>query len=135
MLNEEKIKLMTKMSSYEQQKGKKNLAIGNYFKSDYMTWQMVKTFVSATIAFALCLGLYALYDFEVLIQDIYKMDLIAYAKDLLLRYAIFTGVYMLISYIFHMIQYQKVRYSLKSYYACLNELIKIYKKERLERRR
>ena len=31
MLNEERIKLMTKMAAYEADEGKKNVAIGNYF--------------------------------------------------------------------------------------------------------
>ena len=34
MLNEEKIILMTQMASYEENEGKKNMAIGRYFRSD-----------------------------------------------------------------------------------------------------
>ena len=36
MLNEEKIILMTQMASYEENEGKKNMAIGRYFRSDYI---------------------------------------------------------------------------------------------------
>ena len=35
MLNEERVVLMTKMASYEANEGKKSLAIGSYFRSDY----------------------------------------------------------------------------------------------------
>ena len=35
MLNEEKVILMTQMASYEENEGKKNMAIGRYFRSDY----------------------------------------------------------------------------------------------------
>ena len=32
MLNEEKVILMTQMASYEENEGKKNMAIGRYFR-------------------------------------------------------------------------------------------------------
>ena len=35
MLNEEKIILMTQMASYEENEGKKNMAIGRYFRRLY----------------------------------------------------------------------------------------------------
>ena len=34
MLNEERVILMTKLASYEANEGKKNVAIGNYFRSE-----------------------------------------------------------------------------------------------------
>ena len=36
MLNEERIILMTKMASYEANEGRRNVAIGRYFRSDYV---------------------------------------------------------------------------------------------------
>ena len=43
MLNEEKIILMTQMASYEENEGKKNMAIGRYFRSDYIAIQVLKS--------------------------------------------------------------------------------------------
>ena len=65
MLNEERIKLMTKMASYEANEGKRNVAIGSYFRGDYISLQVIKSIVSATIAFAICFALFVFYDFEV----------------------------------------------------------------------
>ena len=53
MLNEERIKLMTKMAAYEADEGKKNVAIGNYFRGDYIGLQVIKSIISATIAFVI----------------------------------------------------------------------------------
>lgn len=80
MLNEEKIILMTKMASYEENEGKKNMAIGRYFRSDYIAIQVLKSILCATIAYAVCFALFVFYDFETFMQDIYKMDLISFAK-------------------------------------------------------
>ena len=75
MLNEERIKLMTKMAAYEADEGKKNVAIGNYFRGDYIGLQVIKSIISATIAFVIVFGLFVFYDFEVFMNEIYKKDM------------------------------------------------------------
>ena len=84
MLNEEKIILMTQMASYEENEGKKNMAIGRYFRSDYIAIQVLKSVLCATIAYAVCFALFIFYDFETFMQDIYKMDLVSFAKNVLM---------------------------------------------------
>ena len=76
MLNEERIKLMTKMACYEQNEGRKNVSIGGYFRGDYIALQVIKSLMSATIAFCILFGLFIMYDFEVFMGDLYKMDLL-----------------------------------------------------------
>lgn len=49
MLNEEKIILMTQMASYEENEGKKNMAIGRYFRSDYIAIQVLKSILLSLI--------------------------------------------------------------------------------------
>ena len=98
MLNEERIKLMTKMACYEANEGKKNVAIGNYFRGDYIGLQVIKSILSATIAFVILFAMFIFYDFEIFMTDIYKMDLFQFAKSVIIDYLIFTGVYALISY-------------------------------------
>ncbi len=122
------------MAAYESGDGKKNLKIGNYYKSDYISWNLVKSFVSATLAYLICLGIYIAYNIEYLLQEIYNMDLMLFLQDILVKYVVFLLAYQFFAYIFYYIQYQKVRNSLQSYYRRLNELIKIYKNERIERR-
>ena len=84
MLNEERVILMTKMEAYAQKEGKKNMKVGKYFRSDYISLQLLKSIVSATIAYVICFALYILYDLENFLQDFYKMDLIAFARNVLL---------------------------------------------------
>ena len=45
MLNEERIILMTRMAAYEEGEGKKNVKIGNYFRSDYIAVQVLKAVI------------------------------------------------------------------------------------------
>ena len=129
MLNEERIKLMTKMAAYEANEGKKNVAIGNYFRGDYIGLQVIKSIISATLAFLIVFGLFIFYDFEVFMSDIYKMDLLGFGKTVVIVYLIFVAVYALISYMTYTYRYTKARKSLKMYYNNLKKLAYLYDKE------
>ena len=126
MLNEERIILMTKMASYEENEGKKNVAIGNYFRGDYISMQVLKSVISGTIAYAVIFALYILYDFENFMQEIYKMDLIVFAKNVLILYGICIVVYGVIAYLVYSYRYSRARKSLKSYYNNLKKLNSLY---------
>ena len=70
--------------------------------------------------------LYVFYDFENFMQDIYKMDLISFAKDVLFYYAITVVVYGVISYGIYSYRYAKAKKSLKCYYNNLKKLNSLY---------
>ncbi|MBO5292322.1 MAG: hypothetical protein J6B10_03960 [Lachnospiraceae bacterium] len=129
MLNEERIKLMTRMASYEEHEGKKNVSIGSYFRSDYISLQVLKSVISATIAFVILCGAAVIYDFEVFMQDIYNKDLLAAGRKLLLVYVIFVAVYAVISYIVYSYRYSRARKSLRQYYNNLKQLSLLYEEE------
>lgn len=129
MLNEERIKLMTKMAAYEAEEGKKNVTIGNYFRGDYIGLQVMKAIISATIAFLIVFALFIFYDFEVFMSDIYKMDLLQFGKTVIIAYLIFVAAYALISYMIYTYRYNKARKSLKMYYNNLKKLAYLYDKE------
>ena len=133
MLNEERVKLMTRMASYETGEGKKNMNIGKYFRGDYIGMQVLKSVICATIAFGICFGLYLFYDFERFMQDIYKMDLLQFGKTVIIAYLIFTAVYAGISYGVYTYRYTKARRSLKIYYNNLKKLAYLYDREKKNR--
>lgn len=126
MLNEERVVLMTKMASYETHEGKKCLAIGSYFRSDYIGWQVLKSIISATIAFVVVFAMYIFYDFEIFMMDIYKMDLLEFGKSVLKTYAVVIITYALISYVVYAYRYSKARKSLRLYYMNLRKLSGMY---------
>ncbi len=120
---------MTKMASYEEGEGKKNIAIGRYFRSDYIALQVLKGVLCATIGFGIIFGLFLLYDFEGFMQEIYKMDLIAFAQRILFYYGIFVVVYGGICYGVCAYRYAKAKKSLKHYYQNLKKLNSLYNQQ------
>ncbi len=130
MLNEERIKLMTRMASYEENEGRRSMAVGNYFRSDYVSLQLIKSIVSATLTFGIVVGVLVFYDFETVMKEIYQVDLLELGRKILLAYVIFTGIYTFIAYLVYSYRYNRARKSLKKYYAHLHELSELYQNVR-----
>lgn len=126
MLNEERVILMTKLASYEANDGRRNVAIGSYFRSDYIGWQVLKSIISATIAFVVVFAMYIFYDFEIFMMDIYKMDLLEFGVSVLKSYAWMVGSYAVLSYFIYSYRYAKARKSLRLYYMNLRKLSGMY---------
>lgn len=122
---------MTKLASYESGEGKKNAAIGSYFRSDYIGMQVVKSIIFATLAFFIMFGLYILYDFEVFMADIYKMDLFEFAKGVLKFYGATVIGFAAATYAVYAYRYGKAKKSLKNYYNNLKKLASLYEKNKI----
>ena len=129
MVNEERIKLMTRMAAYEKDEHKKNKKIVSFFKSDYISMQILKSIVYTTIAFAIMFGLYVLYDFEIFMKEIYQMDIFEFAKSVIIVYGIFMGIILVITYAVSLYQYKRALQSTKLYYANLKKLSRDYGEE------
>jgi len=126
MLNEERIKLMSRMASYESGEGKKNVSVAKHFRSDYVGIEVLKAVICATIACMIVFGAYIYYDFENFMLNIYKMDLWAFAADILKKYAVFTIAYCVVVYIAFSIKYSRAKHNLKRYFNNLKLLGTIY---------
>ncbi len=129
MLNEERIKLMTRMASYEDNDGKKNAAVAKYFRSDYVTLEVIKAIICATIAFMIVFGAYIYYDFENFMTNIYKMDLFAFAGKVARIYVTFLVGYCLVVYVAFSVKYRKAKKNLRRYFNNLKQLSMLYHKE------
>ena len=131
MLNEERIILITRMASYEQNEGRENVKIGNYFRSDYITVQVLKSIVSSAVVFAIMFGLYMLCNFEEFMQKLYRIeDLIAFAVDVLTNFCVIVGGYTVLTYIVFTWRYASAKRSLKKYYHNLKKLNSLYQETR-----
>lgn len=122
MLNEERVILMTKLAAYEQHKGKKNIQIRKYFRGDYLIMQMLKTLIFSTISYALMAGLYLLYHFEELTENLYQMDLVGFIRQIIIYYGLLVIVSCVFTYIVYAYRYRKARKSQREFMNHLKKL-------------
>lgn len=125
MVNEEKVILMTNMASFEKHQGRKCMNIVNYYRSDYIGFQVLKAVIAATISFLALLSVYFFYNFEMIMSDIYNMDLVAFGKQLIMIYLITVGIYALICYGVYAYRYSKAKKELKGFYQNLRKIDKM----------
>ena len=130
MINEEKVALMTKLAFYEKDKGKKARKVTEFFRGDYVTIQILESVVAATIIYGIVFGIYVFLDFEEFMQNIYKMDLISFARNVLTYYAIFLGCYVAFTFVHAMAHYYLAQRSLRRYYQDLKKLNAFYKEHK-----
>lgn len=126
MLNEEKVRIMTKLASYEQSEGRKYLPISKYYRSDYIGVALIKNFFLVTIAYILILAIAGGYFAEELLDSIHKMNLIAIGAGLIIGYLILLIIYSLLIYVLYSVRYSKAKKSVKKYYIQLGKIAEMY---------
>jgi len=126
VIDETKVRVMTRLAAYEQGAGKKHMPIGHYFRTDYICLQLLESFVAGTFAFLAIIGIMLFYNFEMLIGDVYNIDFMEYARKLGKTYVICMGIYLVLTYIYAAYRYSRARKSLKSYSSVLGKLSKQY---------
>lgn len=129
MLNEEKVRIMTRLASYEKGEGKKYLPISKYYRTDYIGLALIKNFFLVSIGYVVLVGMVGLYFLEDLLENIHKMDLIKLGGKVIIGYIILVIVYSVLVYVIQTVKYSRAKKSIKNYYIQLGRLTKIYAKE------
>lgn len=126
MLDETKVRVMTRLASYEEGAGKKYMPIAKYFRGDYISLQLLRSFISGTVAYIVVFGLIAFCNFESFLSDIYDIDLVEYARGLGKKYIIFMLVYLIATYIWAVIKYTRAKKSVRSYISVMEKFSNKY---------
>lgn len=126
MLDEKKIRIMTRLTLSEEKHGKENFNISKYYKSDYIRYSLLKTVLSVTVGYVLVLGLIALYHAEYLIANAVELNY----KEIGM-YALGIYLVLLVSYSGVMVAIALVKYAKavrfeKKYGNVLGILRKLY---------
>lgn len=129
MIHEERVILMTGLQIYEDGDGKRDIAISNYFRGDYLGMQMLKSVIYVTIAAGLFFAGYVFYNLEEFLNNIYQTNWLEYAQTLLTRYLVLVVAYTLITYLVYACRYAKAKKNLKKYYGGLKALNAMYHEE------
>lgn len=130
MLNENKVKMMTKMAIYEKNEGKKMLRNARYYKGDYVALAALKSTITTTLAFIIIVIMIAISNTETIIKQINSMDYAMLGKKIAVYYIISLIVYAIISGVYSAYQYDKSRSGIKRYFMRLNKLERFYNGQR-----
>lgn len=131
MLNEDKIRLMSRLSIYEEKTGKDDLKINGYYHVDYIGMKIRKTIAAVTIAFALELAMAGFYYTEELLGRIIGMDYKALGIKVLIVYLILIAIYIVVTVVSAQLHLKAAKKRMSVYMKDFRHLRKHY--ERMER--
>lgn len=129
MLNEQKIKEEYQLALLDQNERKSIENNRVFYRSDFISKELLKSFFSGTLAFVGIALLSLLSDMDALTAKISSIDYESFAMKLILIYLAFMAIYFIITYLVYIFRYEKQAIKAKSYRAHLKQLRKIYSQE------
>lgn len=132
MVNEDKVKLMTKLATYEKKEGKESLPVMQYYREDYIVYHVMKTAISATIAYVLLVVAVCVARSQYLLENVHKMTMEQIGGRVFVGYIVMLAVYITAGLIFYIRKYENARESVKRYLHWLKQLNSFYKEQEEE---
>lgn len=128
MINEEKLRLMTKTALLEKN-SREQFNINRYFKKDYISYHVILIWICITIAFMIVVGGSAAVYIEQYPEAAQKQNLGTILFTLLMVYIIIVIVYVIIAMLVFSVRYDRAQAVIKKYNNALKLLEKEYEKE------
>ncbi len=126
MIDQERVREMTKLAAYEQREGKKYRQVVRYYRSDFAARHLLMAFFCGTAVFGMGLLMWGVCHTDELMQQLNDMDLIALGTTILVRYLFFLIVYLIAVEIYANVFYAAGRKSMKRQYRRLKHLGRLY---------
>ena len=126
MLNEDKIRIMSRCAMYEKAKGKEDIRIHHYFQSDYIVFNVIKTVISATVAYGIILAIACVLSIQYFMENIHKISIEQLAGRVIFGYILVLAVYLTISLVVYTKRYAAAKKSVKKYHNQLKKLSAYY---------
>lgn len=129
MIDKKKVKLMTRMASYEQNKGKEDFRINDYNKKDYVSIQRLYTFLWITIGYICLVALIFLAGMDSWLNRLSFQMILVIGIALVVIYIVLLTTYLINTSRVYKKKHQNARTRVKKYYHDLTRLLKMYVKE------
>lgn len=126
MVDEEKVRIMTKIASYEQKESKEVIKEGGYNKSDYIRSHLLVVIWSYSIAYFLLLLLLTMYHLDFLATSISLFGYRELAVAALAVYLLLVFGCCIIGAVYYAARYDRNRRRRKEYFSELKMLETFY---------
>ena len=124
MLNNEKIGIMTKLAVYEKNKGKEDIRMMEYFKTDYISSKNFSIQIGVTLGLVFILGADFANIFLENLGTITEYDFVGLGKKYLFIWISLMVVYTLVSTLYNRYEYTKAEKRIKQYETLLKKIEK-----------
>lgn len=130
MLDEKKVKLMTRLAFYEQTQGKEDFKVSAYYRKDYASLHTICSIIWVTVGYICAVGLIFLAGMDIFLSSMSFGMMFLMLGILVLVYLFLLILYGVIaSHIFNK-KHRESRQRVKKYNHDLTRLLKLYEREK-----
>lgn len=128
MIHEERVRQMMKLAVYDENK-KRNQKSEQYFRRDYIAYEMIKSFFCGSIGFFLIVILAGVY-LNGKGLDVFGNQKFYYLLILVtVLYVVFMGVFLALTYMIYSTRYEEGRKEAREYHRILKKVNELYEQE------
>lgn len=129
MVNEERVKNLYKIAVYERDEEKKHRPTGKYYRSDYVSRQIIGSLFTGTVAYGLMALLWVIGNWSLVLDQINSLEIVGTVAVMVVIYVGFMAIYLFATFIVYLFRYTTGRKKLEEYKANLQELHQKYERE------
>lgn len=130
MVNENKVKIMTKMAMYEHNEGTEDIAVSTYYKKDYMSLKVLISLIWVTFGYIVALLVFGVSFADEIMEHLSIGFLILLVAGVMAGYCVLLLGYGIGAYHFYQEKFIAARKRVKKFNQMLTRLNKMYEKER-----
>ena len=130
MLDERKVKLMTKMALYEQKEGKEDFKVSAYYRKDYASLHTIYSILWMTVGYILLIVLIGFAAMDSLTANMTLSVIVLLTGSIIIGYFLVVFIGGVASHQFYNNKHQEARSRVKKYNHHLIRLLKMYEKEK-----
>lgn len=130
MLDKRKIRLMSKLTLYEQNQGKRDIKISEYYKKDYVSFHTISTALWVTFGYMLIWGLIALCYVQDMPEDMSIGRMIIIAIFAVGGYIAILITYIIVAHRHYNRLHKTARKGVRKYNQSLIRLLRTYEREK-----
>lgn len=132
MVDEIRVRRMTRLASYENREGKEDIAVSMFFRKDYVSVNVLKTLLYVTVGYILVTVLFLLGILETLIESVTIGMIVALILGIIAGYIAVMVIYGIFAKRFYRRKHEEARERVKKYCRDLMIVERLYEKESLE---
>ena len=129
MVNEDRVKRLYKLAIYEQNEEKEHRQVGQYYRSDYIGKEVVKSFFTGSFAYLIMIVLWVMSNWSYVLYLINTLEIVNTVIVMLVIYVLFMMLYIFSTALVYYFRYKHSEKRLNAYMEDLKAAHSMFERE------
>lgn len=129
MVNEDRVKQLYKIAIYEKNEEKQHRQAGQYYRSDYIAKEVMKSIFTGTFAYAIMAALWMISNWSLVLYQINTLEIIDTLVIMLVFYIGFMIIYIFSTVMVYFFRYKQSQKKLDIYVEDLKAANRMFERE------